>query len=237
MTDRSSSEEGHMTASDAADAPARPAHVRARRMSRDQRREQLLDTALRVFSDGGYHATSMDEIAAAAGVSKPVLYQHFPGKRELFLALVEHTLADLSQRIGDSLATADSNRAQVRNVIDTHFEFVHSCPQAHRLVFSADLMSFPEVAAQLDEFYQEVAQTVAAFLGPRTGAPPAQAMLLSRGLVHLVETSAVFWTRHPEAGTREEVQDRLFRLAWGGIKSLNEEHAEAAPRLSGDDQD
>ena len=122
-------------------------------------------------------------------------------------------------------------------MIDTHFEFVHSCPQAHRLVFSADLMSFPEVAAQLDEFYQEVAQTVAAFLGPRTGAPPAQAMLLSRGLVHLVETSAVFWTRHPEAGSREEVQDRLFRLAWGGIKSLNEEHAEAAPRLSGDDQD
>ena len=55
--------------------------------------------------------------------------------------------------------------------------------------------------------------------------------------MHLVETSAVFWTRHPEAGTREEVQDRLFRLAWGGIKSLNEEHAEAAPRLSGDDQD
>ena len=73
MTDRSSSEEGHMTASDAADAPARPAHVRARRMSRDQRREQLLYTALRVFSDGGYNATSMDEIAAAAGA---VSYTH-----------------------------------------------------------------------------------------------------------------------------------------------------------------
>lgn len=221
-------------ADDAAPAPPAP---RARRMSRDQRREQLLDTALRVFSDGGYHATSMDEIAAAAGVSKPVLYQHFPGKRELFLALVKYTLTDLSQRLEHSLASADSNRSQVRNVIDTHFDFVHSRPQAYRLIFNADLMSFPEVAAQLDEFYQEVAHAVAALLGPRTGAPPAQAMLLSRGLVHLVQTSAVYWTRHPETGSREEVQDRLFRLAWGGIKSLNEEHAEAAPRLDGDDQD
>ncbi|NDO77203.1 TetR family transcriptional regulator [Kocuria indica] len=205
-------------------------------MTRDQRREQLLSTALRVFSKGGYHSTSMDEIAAAAGVSKPVLYQHFPGKRDLFLALVQFTLSELSEKLERSLASAETNKARVQNVIDTHFEFVNSQPEAHRLVFSADLMSFPEVAAQLDEFYQGIAVAVAAVLGPRAGMPPAQATMLSRGLVHLVQTSAVFWTRHPEAGTREEVQDRIFRLAWGGIRTLDEERREPAPKLIGNDR-
>ncbi|MDO4918877.1 TetR/AcrR family transcriptional regulator [Kocuria sp.] len=219
-----------MTASD--DAP-----TRTRRMSRDQRKEQLLATALQVFSDGGYHATSMDEIAAAAGVSKPVLYQHFPGKRDLFLGLVEQTLTELSGRLETSLATTQTHRERVRNVIDTHFDFVRAHPQAHRLVFTADLMSFPEVAARLDEFSRSVANAVAAQLGPHTGVPSAQAQLLSRGLVNLVQTSAVYWVRHPEAGSAQEVQDRLFRLAWGGIRSLNEEHPEPAPRLGGNDQD
>lgn len=226
-----------MSAVDDRGSTTHPAPARARRMSRDQRREQLLDTALRVFSDGGYHATSMDEIAAAAGVSKPVLYQHFPGKRDLFLALVEHTLRELSGRLEESLSTADTHRERVRNVIVTHFDFVHRHPQAHRLVFSADVMSFPEVAAQLDDFSEGVASAVAALLGPTTGAPPAQAMLLSRGLVNLVQTSAIYWIRHPESGSREEVQDRIFRLAWGGIKSLNEERPEPAPRLGGNDRD
>ena len=165
-----------------------------------------------------------------------MLYQHFPGKRDLFLALVQFTLAELSEKLERSLASAETNKARVQNVIDTHFEFVNSQPEAHRLVFSADLMSFPEVAAQLDEFYQGIAVAVAAVLGPKAGMPPAQATMLSRGLVHLVQTSAVFWTRHPEAGTREEVQDRIFRLAWGGIRTLDEERREPAPKLIGNDR-
>lgn len=230
-----------MNATDPGEAherPERPEHPRTRRMSRmsrDQRREQLLSTALRVFSEGGYHATSMDEIATAAGVSKPVLYQHFPGKRELFLALVEFTLQELSERLEESLSTADTNEQRVRNVIDTHFGFVCTRPEAHRLVFSADLMSFPEVADQLDEFYERVADAVAALLGPHTGVPPLQATLLSRGLVHMVQSSAVYWMDHPDAGSREEVQRRVFRLAWGGIKTLEGDHAGAAPRLGGND--
>lgn len=224
-----------MNATDLGEAHSRSEHPRARRMSRDQRREQLLSTALRVFSEGGYHATSMDEIATAAGVSKPVLYQHFPGKRELFLALVEFTLRELSERLEASLSAADTDKERVRNVIDTHFGFVCTSPAAHKLVFSADLMSFPEVAAQLDEFYERVAEAVAALLGPNAGIPALQAILLSRGLVHMVQSSAVFWINHPESGPRQEVQERVFRLAWGGIRTLDEDRAEAAPRLSGDD--
>lgn len=201
----------------------RTAH-RTVRMTREDRREQLLTIALRVFAAGGYHTTSMDDIAAAAGVSKPVLYQHFPGKRELYLALVEFTLADLSERLAHALAASqDNNRAAVERMIATHFEFVEQQPASHRLVFSADLLAFPEVAEKLNEFYDRIATRIASVLGPNVGIPDVQAAMLARGLVQLVQTAAVYWAQHPQAGSRPEAEHQVFRLAWGGISILDED--------------
>lgn len=197
---------------------------RAARMTKEDRREQLLTTALRVFAAGGYHTTSMDDIAAAAGVSKPVLYQHFSGKRELYLALVEYTLAELSERLGEALAASrDNNRTGVERMIATHFEFVEQQPESHRLVFSADLLAFPEVAEKLNEFYDNIATRIASVLGPNVGIPHAQAAMLSRGLVQLVQTAAVYWAQHPQAGSRVAAEHQVFRLAWGGISILDED--------------
>src|SRR3979409_1068052 len=64
---------------------------RSSRLPRHERRRQLLDAALEVFVSQGYHAAAMDDIAERAGVSKPVLYQHFPGKLELYLALLDQS--------------------------------------------------------------------------------------------------------------------------------------------------
>src|SRR5437764_4220610 len=68
---------------------------RSTRLPRHERRRQLLDAALEVFVSQGYHAAAMDEIADRAGVSKPVLYQHFPGKLELYLALLDESTGSL----------------------------------------------------------------------------------------------------------------------------------------------
>lgn len=198
-------------------------YSRAPRMAKEDRRDQLLTTALNAFADGGYHTTSMDDIAAAAGVSKPVLYQHFPGKRELYLALVEYTLVDLSAKLDHSLAASDVNRIRVESMIDTHFEFVEHQPQAHRLVFSADLLAFPEVADRLNNFYDGIAGIIASVLGPNVGIPHTQAAMLGRGLVQMVQTAAVYWAQHPESATRQEAQQQVFRLAWGGISILDED--------------
>ena len=77
------------------------ARTRGTRLPRQERRRQLLDAALEVFVSQGYHAAAMDDIAERAGVSKPVLYQHFPGKLELYLALLDQSVDELVASVRD----------------------------------------------------------------------------------------------------------------------------------------
>src|SRR5512146_3295875 len=88
---------------------------RSTRLPRHERRRQLLDAALEVFVSQGYHAAAMDEIADRAGVSKPVLYQHFPGKLELYLALLDQHTGELEQLVRDALALSD-NKARINTM-------------------------------------------------------------------------------------------------------------------------
>jgi len=81
---------------------------RSTRLPRHERRRQLLDAALEVFVTQGYHAAAMDEIAERAGVSKPVLYQHFPGKLELYLALLDESVGTLVDTMRDALGYANA---------------------------------------------------------------------------------------------------------------------------------
>src|ERR687894_2109390 len=94
----------------------RPAAAPARRTSRlprGARRVQLLQAAQDVFVAQGFHAAAMDDIADRAGVSKPVLYQHFPGKRELYLALLEEHVGQLADRVRDAMAGTVDNAERV----------------------------------------------------------------------------------------------------------------------------
>src|ERR671917_224383 len=98
----------------------RPAAAPARRTSRlprGARRVQLLQAAQDVFVAQGFHAAAMDDIADRAGVSKPVLYQHFPGKRELYLALLEEHVGRLAQRVDEALAATDDNHERVQGAV------------------------------------------------------------------------------------------------------------------------
>src|SRR3954447_2746096 len=83
------------------------------RLPRSQRRAQLLTAAQEVFVAQGYHAAAMDDIAERAGVSKPVLYQHFPGKLELYLALLETHCDALVTRVRDAMAATTDNKIRV----------------------------------------------------------------------------------------------------------------------------
>src|SRR6476619_6564130 len=88
--------------------------ARGQRMPRSARRAQLLEAAQAAFVESGYHAAAMDDIADRAGVSKPVLYQHFPGKLELYLALLDHSCDQLEQLVRDALARpSEGNKGRV----------------------------------------------------------------------------------------------------------------------------
>src|SRR5436309_15081569 len=115
---------------------ARPA---GSRLPRQARRRQLLGAAQEVFVAQGYHAAAMDDIADRAGVSKPVLYQHFPGKRELYLALLEQHVDELAERVAGAMAGTEDNRTRVVGAVGAYFDFVDTEGEAFRLVFESDL--------------------------------------------------------------------------------------------------
>src|SRR5437764_9220567 len=104
------------------------------RLPKPARRRQLLGAAQEVFVAQGYHAAAMDEIAERAGVSKPVLYQHFPGKLELYLALLDESAEGLVQRVRDALASTDDNKLRVQGTIEAFYDFVAGEGEAYRLV-------------------------------------------------------------------------------------------------------
>src|SRR5258706_9477581 len=120
------------------------------RLSRSARRAQLLVAARDVFADQGYHAAAMDDIAERAGVSKPVLYQHFPGKLELYLALLDTHCDAMVDRIRNAMEATTDNKERVRGAVRAYFDFVDHESEAFRLVFESDLRNDPAVRERVD---------------------------------------------------------------------------------------
>src|SRR5437667_11441987 len=113
--------------------------ARGSRMPRSARRRQLLAAAQEVFVANGYHAAAMDDIAERAGVSKPVLYQHFPSKLELYVALLDEGTEALIAAVREALAGSTDNKVRVAATMQAYFDFVSDPGGAFRLVFESDL--------------------------------------------------------------------------------------------------
>ena len=138
-----------------------PMPTRGQRMPRSERRAQLLDAAQAVFVQSGYHAAAMDEIADRAGVSKPVLYQHFPGKLDLYLALLDKHCDTLESLVRAALEVGGDNEVRVERTVAAYFQFVTSASAAFRMVFESDLTSVPQVRARLDAVEMNCAEAIA----------------------------------------------------------------------------
>ena len=127
-----------------------PMPTRGQRMPRSERRAQLLDAAQAVFVQSGYHAAAMDEIADRAGVSKPVLYQHFPGKLDLYLALLDKHCATLESLVRAALEVGGDNEVRVERTVAAYFQLVTSAGAAVRMVFESHLTTEPQRGHRLD---------------------------------------------------------------------------------------
>src|SRR3954464_15426752 len=137
-------------------APAR----RTSRLPRSARRMQLLQAARQVFVAQGYHAAAMDEIADRAGVSKPVLYQHFPSKLELYLALLDEHAGELVDRVRQALGSTTDNALRVRRSIQAYFDFVDDPSGAYQLVFESDLRNEPAVRTRVERSLSECVEPI-----------------------------------------------------------------------------
>lgn len=206
------------------DAPtARP---RGARMPRRERRAQLMDSALEVFVAQGYHAAAMDDIAERAGVSKPVLYQHFPGKLDLYLALLEVSCDTIIANCREALESTQDNKQRVAATIDVFFAYVAAETGAFRLVFESDLTNEPAVREQVDRVTSECAALIADVIRDDTGLPADAARLLAVSLVGMAQVSARYWLSERGGIGQSDAAALVAGLAWRGIRGypLTDDH-------------
>jgi AcrR family transcriptional regulator len=206
-----------MTDTASGQAPAQPTAQRGVRLSRKARRVQLLGAARDVFAAQGYHAAAMDDIADRAGISKPVLYQHFPSKLELYQALLTTYAEELVGRLRTALEATSDNEQRVRGAVSAYFDFVAGEGEAFRLVFESDLRGEPEAAAVLEGALAECVDTVADAVTTDSGLDRERARLLAVGLVGLSQVAARYWLDSGQAVDRDEAVALMSGLAWRGL--------------------
>ncbi|HEV2309202.1 MAG TPA: TetR/AcrR family transcriptional regulator, partial [Acidimicrobiia bacterium] len=130
------------------------------RLPAERRRQQVLDVACTVFANRGFHATSMDDIATAAGVTKPVLYQHFPSKRALFIELLDELGQRLLGELEQATSSAHSGRERVEAGFAASFRFVTQNEAAFRVLFGASARNDSDFADVIARILDEVAIAV-----------------------------------------------------------------------------
>lgn len=166
------------------------------------------------FADHGFHALSMDAIAEAAGVSKPVLYQHFPSKRALYVALVDEASDELARRVNSALEGTTDNQQRVREAIRAFFEFVGD--KRFRLLFLTADSADDDVADRIDAAKRGVAESVAKLIAADAGLDTSAAELLASGVRGLAIAGATWWVDNPDV-TADDAVELLSRLLWRGL--------------------
>ena len=190
------------------------------RLPRDERRALLLSAALEVFTVSGYHAAAMDEIAERAGVSKPVLYQHFPSKLDLYLALLDVHIDSLVFAIQKAIASNKENKNRVKVTVAAYFEFIDDEGGAFRLLFESDMSAEPQVRQRLDRMTYDCAVAVSAVISLDTGFPKEESMVLAIGLIGCAQITARHWLEKDGKINRSEATSLVTNLLWRGISGF-----------------
>lgn len=189
------------------------------RLPAARRRRQLLDVALEVFADRGYHATSMNDVAESAGVTKPVLYQHFRSKRALYLELLEDVGGRLREAIAKATTEAEGPRQQVQAGFRAYFTFVASQQPAFQLLFGGGARRDEEFADAVRSVEISIAETIAELIVV-DGLDAPRRLLLAHGIVGLAEGTSRHWLANGMAGGADELAAQVARLAWAGLRGV-----------------
>jgi len=189
------------------------------RLPAAERREQLLESALRVFGDQGFHLASMNDIADAAGVTKPVLYQHFGSKRDLYLQVLREVGGRLRDEVAQAVAAASSPRAQVERGLTAYFQWVANSPLGFAVLFDGDTRRDPEFIAESQKVESEIADYVAELIIV-TGLDVEHRRLLAYGIVGMAETTCRHWLANDLELSADTLADGVAELTWAGLRGL-----------------
>ena len=198
------------------------------RMTGTQRRHQLVEIARALFAERGYDATSIEEVAQRAQVSKPVVYEHFGGKEGLYAVVVDREMSTLNDMITSSL-TENRSRERIISVTLALLTYVEERTDGFRILVRDQRVTAAEgtYSSLLNEAIGQVSHLLGNDFAKR-GLAPELAPLYSQSLVGMVSTTATWWLDE-RAPTKEVVAAHLVNLCWNGLTNLESDPQLGSP--------
>jgi AcrR family transcriptional regulator len=188
-------------------------------MTGKERRQQLLDIGRHLFAERGFEGTSIEEIAAQAGVSKPVVYEHFGGKEGLYAVVVDREVDRLLSTVTSLLVEADHSRAKFEAAAVALLRYIDTNADGFRILIRDSNPSAGTFGTLLSDIAAQVEYIMADFLKSR-GRDPKLAPMYSQMMVGMVAFTGQWWldARKPKL---EQVASNLIDLAWYGLSQLD----------------
>jgi len=197
-----------------------------RRMSAEDRRALILESAREAFAEGGYHSTSLDAIAERAGVSKALLYEHFDSKRELHAAMLELHVRELLERINEALVDAEPGEQRMRAGLEAFFSFLEERRGAAAIMLRNT--GDPDVLEWLDRLRDGVAAAIVTLMTEEVEQVLANdperrrtIEMVAQQQIGAIQSLADWWSEHREV-SREQVVATAMEFAWLGLDRLSQ---------------
>ncbi len=184
------------------------------------RRRQILDVALTAFSSSGYHDTSMNDIAEALSITKPVVYQYFDSKRSLYLELLHDVGDDLLNSVTKAVAGTGDPRQQTERGMVAYFAWVSRNKEAFALLFESSARVDGEFAHIVSEFEDGAARAISPFIAIDAEGPDVHTFAI--GLVGMAEAVSRQVIRDHREFDPESLGALVASLAWGGLRSIGQ---------------
>ncbi len=207
-----------------------------RRVSREERRRRLLASAEELFGRQGYRKTEVEEVARRAGVTKPMLYRHFPGgKAEVFMAVLDEHINSLLRGLWEAMASSTNPRERLHRGIDAYLRFAEANPEAFQLMILSSVELDPVLGSRLREVRESIVRGLTNTISDvmkGAGLHARGAPLYANALLGAVE-SVVGWWLESGAGNRDLIVDHLLAFVWRGFDGLPRDparfHVEHSP--------
>lgn len=194
--------------------------ARRRRLTREARRAQLLDVAEATFAECGYQGTSLEDITARAGITRPLIYSHFRSKDEIYLECLRSARAELEADFTAAVTSTEGFEEQLRAGFTASFAFFERRPHAWELLYGSGAAVAGAVSEAAAEMRFQTAENIATLLVRAAPEfPRDHAVVYAHAISGAGEQLAKWWRRHPEV-TIDVLVDRAMEVTWLGMENL-----------------
>lgn len=184
------------------------------------RRQILMDAALEVFTEKGFHNASMDDVAVRAGVSKPIVYQSFASKHELYMGILDQSVDLVVAGINEAISRETDNRKRFEAAIKFYFDRVDEADHGYRLIFESDFTTNPDVRARVDDLISQLARIIGQDIARETGLTTGESNILAAGLSGMAQAAAWRWINLGRPVSKEKAIIGITYLGWTGLSSF-----------------